>query len=332
MVKLYSFLLLFVTTNIINAQITLTSATNTPVIGDSYTYVYIPDYAFDVSQSGANKTWDFSSATGTEDSYSCISLSSSSKPSNFPSANLVLVSATYNTESYLSTSSSEISIEGAYIAGTGMAIYSDKQEYLKFPMTYNDVFNETFSGTVENISAGQTFDRVGTIEITADGYGNLILPYTTISNVLRIKVVNISSDTYMGFPLPETTTISYFWFDTLNKNYLANTSEVYNLGSLISSYAYYLSETDLVLDANKSNYTDNQLSFFPNPVNDYAIIKNNSFYKIPISIYDTKSSLIKTLDIKNGENRIDTSDLLSGIYIIKYQQDSKLYVSKLVVK
>ncbi len=330
--KFYLKIIILLVSFNLNAQIALTSNNNTIAIGDSYNYVVVNNFSFDVSQSGANKTWDFSTATGTEDSYSCISLSSSSEPSNFPSANLVLVSATYNTESYLSTSSSEISIEGAYLAGNGRAIYSDKQEYLKFPMTYNDVFNETFSGTVENISAGQTYDRVGTIEITADGYGNLILPYTTISNVLRIKVVNISTDTYMGFPLPETTTISYFWYDTLNKNYLANTSEVYNLESLISSYAYYLSETDLVLDANKSNYTDNQLSFFPNPVNDYAIIKNNSFYTIPISIYDTKSSLIKTLEIKNGENRIDTSDLLSGIYIIKYQQDSKLYVSKLVVK
>lgn len=319
-------------TSLINAQITLTSVTSTPTLGDTYKYVIVSNYSFDVSQSGANQIWDFSLATGTEDTYSFINVPNSSEPSTFPSANLVLVSATNNSESYMSTLSSGISIEGAYLAGTIRAIYSDKQEYLKFPITYNDVFNETFSGTVENISAGQTYDRVGTIEITADGYGDLILPYTTINNVLRIKVEIVSTDTFMGFTLPETTTISYFWFDTLNKNYLATISEVYNLGSLISSHAYYLSETDLVLDVTKSNFSENSIFVYPNPAQNYATINSTSFSKIPATIYDIKGAKIKTIDIENGENKIDTSNLLSGVYIIKYLKDSKLYVNRLVIK
>ncbi|NJX16100.1 T9SS type A sorting domain-containing protein [Tamlana crocina] len=332
MQKKYFFLLTSLISTYLNAQITLTNTNNTVEIGDTYNYILVSNYTFDVSQSGANQTWDFSSATGNIDTTNCISPSNASEPSNFSSADLVLFSSNSGTEAYMSVSSSEISNEGYYIPGSVRAIYSDKQEHLKFPMTYNDVFNETFSGTVENISTEQTFNRTGTIEITADGYGNLILPYTTIDDVLRIKTVISSIDTYMGIPLPETTTISYTWFDTLNKNYLASTSEVYNNGSLVSSYAYYLSETDLVLDINKVNSKEYQLSIFPNPANSYTIIKNNSFNSLSASIYDTKGSLIKKLDVENGINRIDVTNFRPGVYIIKYQKDSELYTDRLVVK
>lgn len=332
MKKNYTIIVLSLISTLINAQITLTSTTNTPEIGDSYTYVYIPNNTFNASQSGANQIWDFSTASGSEDTFSCISLANSSEPSTFPSANLVLVSATYNSENYLSTSSLGISIEGAFLAGTSKAIYSDKQEYLKFPITYNNVFNETFSGTVENISAGQTFDRAGTIEITADGYGNLILPYTTISNALRIKVVTISTDTYMGFTLPETSTISYYWYDTLNKNFLANTAEVFYSGSLISSYTYYLSQSDLVLETKNTELVETNINVYPNPTKDIVFIKNDTYKNLDIDIFDITGSLIKMVTISNGQNRVDVSDLQSGIYLLKYLKESQIYTKKLVIK
>lgn len=315
-----------------NAQITLTSSTHTPQINDSFNYIIDSNPAFDVSQSGENQTWDFSSTSGSTNLVSFINLSASSEPATFPLANLVSTSTNTNAESYLLNSSSGIAIEGLYAPGTARAIYTDNQEYIKFPITYNDVFNETFSGTLENIAASQTFDRTGTIEITADGYGDLILPYTTVNNVLRVKVSNTYTDVFMGFPVTSINDVIYLWYDALNKSHLASASEAYSGGSLISSQASYLAQSDLVLNVNHSNFTKNHLSIFPNPVDDFTIIKNNSFNIIPAFIYDTKGSLIKTIDIKIGENRIDTSNLLSGIYIIKHVIGSKLYVNRLMVK
>lgn len=304
----------FFTTTALNAQITLTSSTNTPAIGDSYSYVSIPNYTFNVSQSGANQTWDFSTASGTTEKTNVINLLNSSEPATFPSANFVFYSLGTNAESYLSSSNSDVSIEGNYLAGTLRAVYSDKQEYLKFPITYNDVFNETFSGIVENIAASQTYNRSGTIEITADGYGNLILPYATINNVLRIKTVIKSTDIFMGFTLPETTTISHYWYNTLNKFALANTSEVYYTGSLISSQAYYLVESDLVLGTKNFALVDNNVSVYPNPSKDIVYIKNDSYNNLNIDILDITGALIKSVRINSGQNRIDVSDLQSGIY------------------
>lgn len=335
MKKLYtlaSLAILFLITSSINAQITLTSTTNTPTIGDSYTYVSIPNYSFNVSQSGANQTWDFSTATGATETTNVINLASSSEPSNHPSSDFVFNTTGTNAESYLSSSSSDISIEGSYLAGTLRAIYSDKQEYLKFPITYNDVFNETFAGIVENITASQTYDRSGTIEITADGYGNLILPYITISNVLRIKVIIKSTDLFMGFTLPETITTSYFWYNTLNKYALATTSEVYYSGSIISSQAYYLIESDLVLGTKNSVLVDTNINIYPNPSKDFVYINNEYYNNLYIDILDITGSLIKSIVISNGQNQVNVSDLQSGIYLIKYLNKSQIYTKKLVIK
>jgi len=332
MKKNYTLIVLLLISTLINAQITLTSATNTPAIGDSYTNVSIPNYTFDVSQSGANQTWDFSTASGTTETTNVINLFSSSEPLTFPSANLVFKSLGTNAESYISSSGSGISIEGNYLEGVTRDVYTDKQEFLKFPITYNDVFYETFAGTVDNIAASQTYDRSGTIEITADGYGNLILPYTTINNVLRIKVIIKSTDVFMGFTLPETTIISYFWYNTLNKFALANTSNVYYMGSLISSQAYHLRESDLVLGTKNLSLVDNNIDVYPNPSKDIVYIKNNSNNNLNIDVLDITGSFIKTVTISNGQNRIDVSDLQSGIYLLKYLKESQIYTKKLVVK
>ncbi|WP_338355924.1 T9SS type A sorting domain-containing protein [Yeosuana marina] len=332
MAKLYYFILLFLTTSIINAQITLTSATNAPQVGDTYNYIKTTNYSFNVSQSGANQIWDFSSVTGSTEVISFTNLASSSEPTTFPLSNIVSTSTNPNGETYYSSSNSELLIEGFFSPGLLREIYTDKREYIKYPITYNDVFNETFSGTSENIAAGQTYDRTGTTQISADGYGTLILPYTTVNNVLRVKITNTYSDTFMGFPIGPYNDVILVWFNATNNTFIASTSDAYFNGSLISSQASYLDQSDLVLATNDSNFVDKQLTIYPNPAKNYTIIKNTSFDTISLNIYDIKGVFIKTETIQNGRNQIDLSILKPGIYLIKYLKKSNLYTKKLVIK
>lgn len=136
----------------------------------------------------------------------------------------------------------------------------------------------------------------------------------------------------MGFTLPETTTISHYWYNTLNKFALANTSEVYYTGSLISSQAYYLVESDLALGTRNFALVDNNVSVYPNPSKDIVYIKNDSYNNLNIDILDITGALIKSVRIKSGQNRIDVSDLQSGIYLLKYLNKSQIHTKKLVVK
>jgi hypothetical protein len=320
---------LIITINL-SAQITLTSSTSSPQVGDLFNYVLTPSFTFDVTQSGANQTWDFSSATGTSSAFSYLNLSGSSDPLSYPSANLV--ESASGAENYYSSSSLGLTLEGNYLAGVTRVIYNDKREFIKFPITYNDVFNETFSGTVENIASGQTFNRSGTIEIKADGYGDLILPYTTVSNVLRVKVIYNYSDEFMGFQISSYTDTICTWYNTTNNNFIANTSVAYINGSLLISQATHIEQSDLVTGLNNSNLSYNKRLVYPNPAKDYISFDNLSSENILINIYDVRGVLVKYINVNTHKNKVNVSDLNSGVYIIKYAEGSNYYTEKLIVE
>ncbi|HKK12646.1 MAG TPA: T9SS type A sorting domain-containing protein [Flavobacteriaceae bacterium] len=336
MYKFYNFCLLFAFALQTNAQtITLTSSNNIPNVGDSFGYYYISDYAFDVSQTGANQTWDFSSVSGTLVTINFIDPSASMDAASFPQATLVSTQTIggINVENYYSSSSSDFSFEGNYAPSYWRTIYSDKQEYLKFPITYNDVFNETYSGTYNFILTGTTYDRVGTIEISADGYGDLVLPYTTVHNVLKVKITSDYTDTDTNTSAMTTSTeVTNVWYDTSNRLYLASTTEDYSGGTLQSSTAMYISESDLALGVDDSPLKDRQITIYPNPADNYFNIKNPLNESLNANIYDISGRNVKTMTVSHGNTQINTSNLHSGMYFIKYVLGSQYYTKKLVVK
>src|SRR4030095_6772358 len=63
------------------------------------------------------------------------------------------------------------------------SIYVDALDYLHFPLTYMDQFTDSY----EAIGSGDT--TTGRIEVTADGYGTLILPSGTFNDCLRLQEV-----------------------------------------------------------------------------------------------------------------------------------------------
>jgi hypothetical protein len=134
----------------------------------------LPPQLYISGKEGPNQTWDFSSLSGASTTFNYVSLNNGTEPSTYPNANLVEI--TDAGETYFNNPASELSLEGQLVPGVARLINTDKREFLKFPITYNDVFNGTFDGTIENIAINQTFDRGGTIEIKSDGYGDLILP------------------------------------------------------------------------------------------------------------------------------------------------------------
>ncbi len=193
MKKIYLSLIGGMLVSSLSAQITLTNANSTPAIGDSFTYIS-ESTTMNVANSGTNQTWDFSGITGSTSSMTAITLANSLDPSTFPTA--TVVESYDNSEQYMLSSSTEYTQVGLYSPGQIRLTYSDPREFLKFPLSYQTVYNETFLGNLDNIAAGQTFSREGTVDIEADGYGDLILPYTTMNNTLRIKITAIYEDSY----------------------------------------------------------------------------------------------------------------------------------------
>ncbi len=59
------------------------------------------------------------------------------------------------------------------------------------------------------------------------------------------------------------------------------------------------------------------LQLYPNPITDYAIIKNNASTLIHGDIFDINGKLLRSIDLIPGDNVLSTSDLQNGFYYLK---------------
>lgn len=326
---------LLISTAFLNAQITLTNTTSVPTAGSTFTYHSVSNFTFDVSQIGADQTWDFSSAIPVVDgdsNNSFVDASNTIDATSFPNASLAIQNNFDTSVSYLSSSEADLSFEGFYLENELRTIFTDKRELFKFPITFNDTFNETFTSSTEYFTDNTFGSADGTIEFIADGYGTLILPYATVNDVLKVKVTELYTNRVIdGVSLPDYTTISNYWFNTSTKLFLASTNEQIIDGATTLYQANYISQPDLVLSIDDID-SSSKVSIYPNPSNDHFILKNELHHNFVAHIYDTKGLLIKSLDVLNGENRININDLSTGIYLLKFQSNYKNYTKKLVVK
>lgn len=313
----------------LNSQITLTSATSTPQVGNSFNYFVTQNNIFNARLSGANQTWDFSSATGTNQTVNNVTLSNSTFPTTYTTANLVEKGPGF--EAYYQNTSTEISLVGQYIENYTKVIFTDGKELVKFPISYTNSFTETFSGTVENLQSSQTFDRSGTIEITANAYGKIILPYGTVDDVLRVRSVYNYSDTYSGTPVFTYTDTNYYWYNATTKSYVAAAYMIYMNGSLSGTQSNYISQTNLTT-ASTDELTASQISMYPNPAKNLLTVENTSSEAISIEIYDLRGAKLKTETIQSGKSQLSVSDLNSGAYIVKYISKDIIYTEKLSIK
>src|SRR5690606_7715069 len=83
---------------------------------------------------------------------------------------------------------------------------TDPAEKLRFPFTFNNTFSDTYTGSAN--LGGTIIPRVGTVTVTAEGYGTLVTPAGTYQNVLKIKTEEISNPA----TLYSENSVTYDWF------------------------------------------------------------------------------------------------------------------------
>ncbi len=179
------------------AQPSLTTAI-TPFPGTSIPFQTL-NQSLDMSTAGANVTWDFSSFSGGQAATAdIVSAASDPDASAFPGATHV-VSGLGPKRFYT------MDATGWYILGiaqTGFTVTcSNSIREIKIPQTFEsssvDALNCGFS------FQGLSFDRTGFAETSYDAWGTLILPNGTLSNVIRVKTHELTTDlaSFQGFPI-----------------------------------------------------------------------------------------------------------------------------------
>lgn len=322
-----------------NAQITLTASTSTPQLGDNLTY---KSTAIDLSDfletsTGMNQTWDLSNlddVTTQEYDYEYSSVSSFTYSNLFPNCTIGIESvslAGQDSESYLETNATGIRVAGAYIDGSDVMEQTEGLHLLKFPMTLNTTYTDSIKGgTALLVTGGIEFERKGVSTLTGDGYGSLILPYGTVHDVLRVKIVREYDDYALGMNMFTFIETSYYYYTNYNNNFIATTNHLTVAGTPIMSNFQYQTEESFNNLGQDQFTPNNEVSLYPNPaINQFTIknIEENS----TAEIVDLNGRTMKTVTVSSN-TPIDISDLSKGYYVVNITNSNKNLVKKLIVQ
>ncbi len=278
--------------------------------------------------SGANVTWDFSAYTVPNTSTSTTNVCpGESNCFRFPNANRITKPTLADSYSFTSMSDTEASTVGMYAGpsfGDVTSTYTDPLIDFKFPITYLQQFTDTYQFNTVSGGIGNSTEA-GQVDYTVDGYGTIITPVGTFSNVLRIKRMRTATQT----PGPFTyTNESYMWVSPSNGivfNFAINTFTLNGTTNVTKSVSYpeagSLSTTDV--EAKKEN-----ISVYPNPSADMiTLTSKEDFKKITVTSMDGKA-VIRTGNVKN----IDISKLPKGVYILQGELKNGNSMSKKIIK
>jgi len=303
------------------AQPVITAADLTPTpgttqIGDSVIFV-------DVSgMTGPNQSWDLSdlSPFGPSYNYSWINPNSGPGASNFSGANVAMTVEIVSF--YSKISSDKYEDVGYYInvdATEVIETFSNPSTRFGLPLSYNASGTDTYASTT---SFGGLFDITtsGSTNWNVAGYGTLILPTGTFSNVLLVHVVDSSVDTqsFGGFEISTNVTddVYFFYkagyalplavFESITTSDMINTETTQ--GGLVFS---------ITIDVEDLS-NDGEISIFPNPTTDMLTVSFDNMQPYRLDVVSLTGEVVKTIRVNKLQNElIDVSDLSNGMYIIR---------------
>jgi hypothetical protein len=287
-------------------------ATSADVPNNNFTaeFYFAPATNFSAGSAGANQTWDFSALNltlaGTD---TAIPVASSPYAATFPTANWCYKFTGFGPDRYyyhLVTPSKFEILSLAYTGATGDNYTADPRTFAIFPYTYNTVYNDTYKSVNDAATTS--------VVVTYDAYGTLIMPFGTIHNVIRQKVVkNGQTD--------------YNWF---------NASPFYPiLQTVLAENSLGIVKNTSILGVNQ-NKTDGFFTVTPNPTSGKLTINSaqNRINLLKISIFDIAGRQIMSGE-KTGIGMIDVdlSNQKAGIYFLKIiAADGSTFIERIVKK
>ncbi len=242
---------------------------------------------------GPSLTWNFSSVAMTNvGTYLIENPTSTPVAGTYPSGNYALSitptssSALYSYYIVNSGAMLELANSVTTTPGSGVNYTPAPRKVLKFPFNYLDTFTSNYTSTT---SSGYDFFEY-------DGYGTLITPWATYSNVVRVKCTYASSIGY-----------AYNWYT------LSPLLNVFSYSSLPNSYTG-LSAVPTEVNTVRSSES---VTIAPNPFTAYANIMiggsvelNNAF----VVVTDVIGRTVRQMPISSPVTIFERDDLRAGVY------------------
>jgi len=278
-----------------------------------------------------NQIWDFSNIADTSSrivNWNYTNTSTFEYDSLFPHATMgVLDINGSNSERYYKIDSLGIEEVGKNAPGIGYQKFTKGISKLKFPLTLNSQYTDSIYGIAVYLP-DDTIEVNGVSIITGDGFGELVLPYGTIDQVLRIKVES-QIDQYHDGTFFQTEFLTDYYYYTIDNNNLIATAHYaqINGGNISRRNFLYQSESSLNhFNTNEFSFNDD-LILYPNPSKDYITIGNLKEQSI-VTIYDINGKIVKS----SSQNHINISHLSPGYYMVHISTPFETQVQKLMVE
>ena len=316
-----------------SAQPTL-DGSSAPAPGYTYDFVVAP--YLNLSGVGANQVWDASGAvTSGADNAVMLDLASSTAGNTFPMADVVVLSG--GTESYIDVQADGLYIIGSYIGNLLItSTYTDPYRYLIYPCQLGDAWNDTYDGSY--MYNAVTYAQAGSGTFEATGYGTLVLPWGSISNVLRVDGTEIYSETGGGNFYEYIGTFSYFYKPGL-RYFLAKSTDA--SATLNGSPAgdqlvfTYMTENSVGLDEQEASSIG--MEVFPNPADRTANVIFTADRALSMEVYDVDGRLCMQRALNGAgaglfRESIDVSGLPAGMYsVIVHGRNGQRGVTRMIV-
>ncbi|KPE51174.1 T9SS type A sorting domain-containing protein [Chryseobacterium indologenes] len=279
---------------------------------------------------GANITWDFSAYSAVNViTYTTNVCPGQANCFRFSGANRITKPAQAEVYDFTAMTDTEATMLGTYSGpsvGEGTSTYTDPLIEYKFPITYQQQFDDNYQ--FNGVSATSSMSESGQVSFVADGYGTVITPVGTFSNVMRVKRMRSATQTIPGLPPATYIVESYQWIsqnEGVVLSFTINTA-TFNGNTNTTKLLSYLVPGSLSTLETKNIPSD--ITVYPNPSADLVTLKSKE---------DIKKITVHSLDgkvILSAENRkdIDISGLPEGTYILQGILKNGTSVSKKVIK
>ena len=303
-------LILISATGFLSAQTTITKAFNDPIIGETVNNVGV-NGTVDNSATGNNTTFNNASLTAGSASATTYSAPASSEISTFPGSTIKMTGG--GTTVYYKQTATKLEITGLVTPDATLNFSTNNGTFISYPAAFNYSESDTAAGTFTATAGSGNFN--GTINISADASGTLLIGAKTYTNVLRIKSVQNFTLTVFGFPVGTVVNTSYAYYDNQHKfPLLSTTNAVITVqgNPQTTNIAQALNEVFLTVSDLKLK---EKLTIYPNPAQDFIQIKGEVSKDSKINIYSLDGKLIKATDSKS--EKIQISELPASAYFIE---------------
>lgn len=324
----------------LNAQPTLTAANTNIVIGEQFISNVFSGNAAPFNSglpAGPNSTWNFSGLTSIFFPPLTVYFQPNHLPigSNpYPAANVV--TGCDDEYEYLKANADSVVMVGYYNHFTEETVdYSNSMKKLHYPVTFNSSFLDNFAGIGDGM--GPPIPVNGNIAMVADGFGTLILPGGTITNVLRVKSVIATTRFYSNLTAIDTVTYLDWYLPGVHVPILRLSKLQFFAPNYSATYyqGYYINP--FALSVKEETATNGNLQFFPNPATSELNIQYQASKSVKITLHDLVGKQVAELHTGKGSGerqslKVDLSQYPKGIYLLKLETDGQATTRKLILQ